>query len=177
MASDPTRELQDQFLKAVRESQETVIDAIKAWIGTVQSVVPKMPSVPVPGADQLPKPEDVVASAYDFAEQLLASQRKFAEEVLEDNVPTAARRQQHAEFQSHQVDNRPVKPTGTGNPKIPRAHPVRGSTGSPGAAAYWRSTAWSGTFGPAEGGADRPRLSSRRKKKGTTTYVLISIPY
>jgi len=36
----------------------------------------------VPGADKLPKPEDVVASAYDFAEQLLASQRKFAEEVL-----------------------------------------------------------------------------------------------
>ena len=41
-----------------------------------------MPSVQVPGADQLPKPEEVVASAYDFAEQLLASQRKFAEEVL-----------------------------------------------------------------------------------------------
>jgi len=36
----------------------------------------------VPGADQLPKPEEVVASAYDFAEQLLASQRRFAEEVL-----------------------------------------------------------------------------------------------
>ena len=36
----------------------------------------------VPGADKLPKPEEVVASAYDFAEQLLASQRKFAEEVL-----------------------------------------------------------------------------------------------
>ena len=36
----------------------------------------------MPFADKLPKPEDVVASAYDFAEQLLASQRKFAEEVL-----------------------------------------------------------------------------------------------
>ena len=36
----------------------------------------------MPLADKLPKPEEVVASAYDFAEQLLASQRKFAEEVL-----------------------------------------------------------------------------------------------
>ena len=36
----------------------------------------------VPGADKLPKPEELVSSAYDFAEQLLASQRKFAEEVL-----------------------------------------------------------------------------------------------
>ncbi len=87
MASNPTQELQDQFLKAVRESQETVIDAIKAWVGTVQSVVPKMPSVQVPGADQLPKPEEVVATAYDFAEQLLASQRKFAEEVLKTTSP------------------------------------------------------------------------------------------
>jgi hypothetical protein len=36
----------------------------------------------MPFADKLPKPEEIVASAYDFAEQLLASQRKFAEEVL-----------------------------------------------------------------------------------------------
>jgi hypothetical protein len=41
-----------------------------------------MPSVDVPLADKLPKPEEVVASAYDFAEQLLKSQRQFAEEVL-----------------------------------------------------------------------------------------------
>jgi hypothetical protein len=38
--------------------------------------------VQVPFADKLPKPEEVVANAYDFAEKLLASQRKFAEEVL-----------------------------------------------------------------------------------------------
>ena len=83
MASNlPTQQLQDEFLSTIRKSQETVIDAIKTWVGTVQSVVPQMPSVPVPGADQLPKPEEVVASAYDFAEQLLASQRRFAEEVL-----------------------------------------------------------------------------------------------
>jgi hypothetical protein len=87
MASNPTQELQDKLLSAIRESQETVIDAIKAWVGTVQSVVPKMPSVPVPGTDQLPRPEEVVASAYDFAEQLLASQRKFAEEVLKATSP------------------------------------------------------------------------------------------
>jgi hypothetical protein len=30
----------------------------------------------------LPKPEDVVAGAYDFAGKLLASQRQFAEELL-----------------------------------------------------------------------------------------------
>ena len=82
MASTPTQEIQDEFLNTIRKSQETVIDAIRSWVEAVQSVTPKIPSVQVPGADKLPKPEDVVASAYDFAEQLLASQRKFAEEVL-----------------------------------------------------------------------------------------------
>ena len=82
MASNPTQDLQDEFLSTIRKSQETVIDAIKTWVETVQSITPKIPSVQVPGADKLPKPEEVVASAYDFAEQLLAGQRKFAEEVL-----------------------------------------------------------------------------------------------
>ena len=82
MASSPTQEIQDEFLNTIRKSQETVIEAIKSWVESVQSITPKIPSVQVPGADKLPKPEEVVASAYDFAEQLLASQRKFAEEVL-----------------------------------------------------------------------------------------------
>src|SRR6266487_801565 len=76
------KELQDQFLSMVRKSQEGVIDAIKTWVETVQSITPKVPAVDMPFADKLPKPEEIVAGAYDFAEQLLASQRKFAEEVL-----------------------------------------------------------------------------------------------
>ena len=82
MASTPTQDLQNEVLNTVRKSQETVIDALKTWVETVQSMTPKVPAVDMPFADKLPKPEEVVASAYDFAEQLLASQRRFAEEVL-----------------------------------------------------------------------------------------------
>ena len=82
MANTPTQDLQNEVLNTVRKSQETVIDALKTWVETVQSITPKIPAVDMPFADKLPKPEEVVASAYDFAEQLLASQRKFAEEVL-----------------------------------------------------------------------------------------------
>jgi hypothetical protein len=39
-----------------------------------------LPDVNVPLAGKMPKPQDLVASAYDFAEQLLASQRKFVED-------------------------------------------------------------------------------------------------
>jgi len=82
MATNPTQAVQNEVLSTVRKSQEAVIDAIKTWVETVQSITPKVPAVEIPYADKLPKPEEVVASAYDFAEQLLASQRRFAEEVL-----------------------------------------------------------------------------------------------
>jgi len=106
MASTPTRDLPEEFLAATRKSQEAMIRAIKVWVETVRTVtpklpsayadrLPKLPSVTVPFADRLPKPEDVVASGYDFAEHLLAIQRKFAEDVLqatEPLIPANARR-------------------------------------------------------------------------------------
>ena len=81
MVSTP-QQVQDEFLNTIRKSQETVIEAIKSWVEAVQSITPKLPSMNVPLADKLPKPEEVVANAYDFAEKLLASQRKFAEDVV-----------------------------------------------------------------------------------------------
>jgi len=90
MPNDPTSELRDEFLTAVRKSQDAVVDAIKTWAETVQSVVPAMPAVPAPSMPdgvQVAKPEEVVAGAYDFAEQLLASQRQFAENLLKATSP------------------------------------------------------------------------------------------
>jgi hypothetical protein len=101
MPSTPTRDLPEEFLAATRKSQEAMIRAIRTWVETVKTVtpkvpsvygpladrLPKLPSVTVPFADRLPKPEDVVASGYDFAEHLLAIQRKFAEDVLAATEP------------------------------------------------------------------------------------------
>ena len=82
-----TQELQDQLLTMLRRSQEIALDAIKTTVETIQNITPKIPSVDVPFADRLPKPQDVVASSYDFAEQLLTSQRKFADDVLKATAP------------------------------------------------------------------------------------------
>jgi len=82
-----TKELQDGFLSTTRQGQEIVLEAIKTWVDTVQAVTPKVPAISIPLADQLPRPQDVVANAYDFAGQVLASQRKFAEEVLKTTAP------------------------------------------------------------------------------------------
>ncbi len=86
MASNATQDMQEQVLVTIRKSQEMTLDALKTWVETVQSVIPSIPSIPsvsLPFADQLPSPHEVVARGYDFAEQFLSTQRKFADEVLE----------------------------------------------------------------------------------------------
>ena len=87
MANTTQQELQDQFLSIVQKSQEIALEAIKTMVDTVQTITPRIPAVDVPFADKLPKPQDVVASGYDFAEKLLSTQRKFADEVVKAAAP------------------------------------------------------------------------------------------
>jgi len=62
-------------------------------LGAVQRVTPSIPAPSLPYSDMLPRPEEFVASAYDFTEQLLASQRKFAEDMVEATKPLLGARQ------------------------------------------------------------------------------------
>ena len=87
MVSTTTQDMQEQVLGTIRKGQEIALDAFKTWVETVQSLTPSIPSVSLPLADRLPKPHDVVARGYDFAEQILSNQRKFADEVLEVASP------------------------------------------------------------------------------------------
>jgi hypothetical protein len=96
------RELQEEILNTVRKSQAAVVDAIQTWASAVQSITPALPDVNVPFAEKLPKPQDLIANAYDFAEKLLASQRKFAEDVLTATAPMLASK-----------DGAPAKKNGT----------------------------------------------------------------
>jgi hypothetical protein len=80
-------ELQGEILNTVRKSQDAVVDAIQLWADAVQSIKPPLPEVGIPFADKLPKPSEMVAGTYDFVEQLLAAQRKFAEDVLHATAP------------------------------------------------------------------------------------------
>jgi hypothetical protein len=94
--TDPTtigKEMQAQILETIRRSQEAVTNAIRTWADTVHSITPSLPIPSVPLADKMPKPGDLLANAYDFAEQLLAAQRKFAEDVLQATAPVLAAKQ------------------------------------------------------------------------------------
>ena len=73
---------QEEFLAVIRKSQEAVIAAVRNLAETVRTASPKLPSVSMSFADKLPGPEGAVGSAHDFAGQLLASQRKFTEDLL-----------------------------------------------------------------------------------------------
>jgi hypothetical protein len=76
------QEVQAEILKTVRRSQEAVIEAIRTWADTVRTITLPLPEVNLPFSDKLPKADELVSNAYDFAEKLLAGQRKFAEDVL-----------------------------------------------------------------------------------------------
>ena len=75
------KDVQEQILATIRKSQEAVIDAITAWAETIKSITPELPALPE-FVDKLPKTEELVSNAYDFAEKLLAGQRQFAEKVV-----------------------------------------------------------------------------------------------
>jgi hypothetical protein len=92
------QEVQAEVLKAARKGQEAVVGAIKTWTGTVRSMTPptlKDLNLPfadrLPFANRLPKPEELAGNAYEFAQKLLASQRKFAEGVLHAAAPLLSR--------------------------------------------------------------------------------------
>ena len=101
MTRTSTQDLQEEFLTALNQGQKTMIGALRIWVETVQTVtpkltgmyapltgkLPKLPSVTVPFADKLPSPHQAVDNAYGLAEELLANQRKFAEDVLDTAAP------------------------------------------------------------------------------------------
>jgi hypothetical protein len=101
MTRTSTQDLQDEFLTALSKGQQTMIGALRIWVDTVQTVtprltsiyapltdrLPKLPTVSLPFADRLPSPKEAVDGAYGLAEDLLANQRKFAEQVLDTAAP------------------------------------------------------------------------------------------
>ena len=137
MASIPT---QDEVLAATRKSQEALVAAVKNWLETVRTATPKVASayapltdrlprlspVSLPFADKLPTPQDAVASAYNMAEELLASQRKFAEELLKAMTPLMPGRGAVAS-KSNGSSKPKTAATASTEPKVP-AHRTAKST-------------------------------------------------
>ena len=79
--SQSTGPVLGDLLDAIRKSQDLVVDATKRLVDTLESA---RASVQVP---DLPRPEEYISTLYNFTEQLLDSQRKFAEGMLQATKP------------------------------------------------------------------------------------------
>ena len=174
MASIPT---QEEVVAATRKSQEAMMAAIKTWLETVRTTAPKLPSklpqVSLPFADKLPTPQDAVANAYHLAEQLLASQRKFAEELVKATAPlrsgyrdSSPEVPSRSAWQDAVTDSEPKTPAVSAAPKAAdSAAPVRPAAKSTTATSARKSAPDSS----ARKSTTASSAGSARKSAGTTT--------
>jgi uncharacterized protein YbbK (DUF523 family) len=76
-----TESVEHQVLEALKQYQDLVVEAVRGWADTVEEIVPVRPELPF--GSQLPRPTEVAANVFDFAEKLLANQREFVTNVLD----------------------------------------------------------------------------------------------
>ena len=70
--TDYTQQAQEQTLKVIRDSQEGVVEAVRAWASAIEKAVPAGPEIPaLPLADEFPSAKEIVETSFGFAEQLL----------------------------------------------------------------------------------------------------------
>lgn len=84
------QKVQEQTMDVVRKTQDAAVDAVTAWTETANKVTTQLPDFAkgyeIPGlADvtkQLPTAAEVIDSNFDFAMQVLNSQREFAHRIV-----------------------------------------------------------------------------------------------
>lgn len=79
---------QDQVLETIKQGQELALGGVELWASTVAPLA-KGQQLAV-ALDAPPAPKDVVSNSFGFAEQLLASQKSFAEKVVAASAPVFA---------------------------------------------------------------------------------------
>ena len=83
-AQEIGQKVQGQTLDAVRKTQDAVVEAVTAWTETANKI---------PGyagfTKQFPAATEVIDSNFDFAQQILTSQRAFAGRIVAATTPKA----------------------------------------------------------------------------------------
>ena len=89
--NDTVQAAQERTLKAIRETQHAVVEAVRTWADAVEKTVPAFPAVSAPFSEELPTPQEIVQTSFEFAEQLLKAQREFAENILDAAAPVLSK--------------------------------------------------------------------------------------
>jgi hypothetical protein len=86
-AQEIGQKVQGETLDAVRKTQDAVVEAVTAWTETANKI---------PGYARLTKPfpaaTEVIDSNFDFAQQILTSQRDFAGRIVAATAPKATKK-------------------------------------------------------------------------------------
>ena len=82
---DLAQTAQEQTLAAIRQSQAIAVETVGAWAKAVDKSKSQLPQVPE--LPDLPTIEQIIASSFDFAGELLAAQRQFAENLVAAAAP------------------------------------------------------------------------------------------
>ena len=72
----------DQFVDIAKRSQEAVNTAVRSWADSVQNFAGHLGT----GQGQLPNPQSVIDTYFDFAENVLANQRQLATQFVSASV-------------------------------------------------------------------------------------------
>jgi hypothetical protein len=79
--------IRDEVIASVKQAQQVTIDAVTTWVDVFGKLVPELPALPfVPARSEVAESFGVV---FEMAEELLASQRKFASELVSVLVPAS----------------------------------------------------------------------------------------
>ena len=80
-----TKAAQDKTLEAIKQGQSVIVEAVAAWAKAAEKSIPAIPAIP--GAAELPSPEELVKTTFDFYGDVLAAQRKFATDLVAAAAP------------------------------------------------------------------------------------------
>ena len=84
---DITVQSQEKFFEALESIQASVLEGVRTWGSTVNSIVPAdLPTPAVPGLDKLPTPAQAVDLGFEFVEKLVKAQKSFTEKIVAETV-------------------------------------------------------------------------------------------
>ena len=87
--TDLAQRIREQFVTAVQEAQQRTVDATASLVKTM-SALPVRDLPAIPGVANLPSAEVATTYAFDFASDLLKSQRDFSLKMAGVLVPHTA---------------------------------------------------------------------------------------
>ena len=107
----------DQFVDIAKRSQDAVSTAVRSWADSVQSFAGNLTA----GQAQLPDPQSVVDTYFDFAEKVLANQRQLASQFVSASVKAGESVQEQVSKVTEQVTAQTVNGTETAAAKAAEA--------------------------------------------------------